>query len=247
VQKNGGTAKQNAAEQPNFAAAFNKGETMTTKLKLATLASVALLSLAGAGVLQAQQNNMSFFVTSAGSGKGGDLGGLAGADAHCQALAQAAGAGNKTWHAYLSSNTNPNNGQATNARDRIGNGPWQNAKGVVIAKDVNDLHANPNINKETLLDEKGNRIKVRGDTPNMHDMLTGSDMQGRAFPANLNLTCNNWTSSTFGSAMLGHGDREGIADTVYQHSPFASHMSRDCTQPGLVATGGNGLFYCFAQ
>jgi hypothetical protein len=219
---------------------------MTTKLKFATLASVALLSLAGAGVLQAQQNNMSFFVTSVGSGKGGDLGGLAGADAHCQALAQSAGAGNKTWHAYLSSSTNPNNGQATNARDRIGNGPWQNAKGAVIAKDVNDLHTNPNIHKETLLDEKGNRIKVRGDTPNMHDMLTGSDMQGRAFPANLNLTCNNWTSSTFGSAMLGHGDREGIADTVYQHSPFAAHMSRDCTQPGLVATGGNGLFYCFA-
>jgi hypothetical protein len=219
---------------------------MTTKLKFATLASVALLSLAGAGVLQAQQNNMSFFVTSVGSGKGGDLGGIAGADAHCQALAQAAGAGNKTWHAYLSSSTNPNNGQATNARDRIGNGPWQNAKGVVVAKDVNDLHTNPNINKETLLDEKGNRIKVRGDTPNMHDMLTGSDMQGRAFPANLNLTCNNWTSSTFGSAMLGHGDRQGIADTVYQHSPFAAHMSRDCTQPGLVATGGNGLFYCFA-
>jgi hypothetical protein len=223
-----------------------KGETMTTKLKFATLASVALLSLAGAGVLQAQQNNMSFFVTSAGSGKGGDLGGLAGADAHCQALAQAAGAGNKTWHAYLSSSTNPNNGQATNARDRIGNGPWQNAKGAVIAKDVSDLHTNPNINKETLLDEKGNRIKVRGDTPNMHDMMTGSDMQGRAFPANLNLTCNNWTSSTFGSAMLGHGDREGIADTVYQHSPFAAHMSRDCTQAGLIATGGNGLFYCFA-
>jgi hypothetical protein len=223
-----------------------KGEAMTTKLKFATLASVALLSLAGAGVLQAQQNNMSFFVTSAGSGKGGDLGGLAGADAHCQALAQAAGAGNKTWHAYLSSSTNPNNGQATNARDRIGNGPWQNAKGAVIAKDVSDLHTNPNINKETLLDEKGNRIKVRGDTPNMHDMMTGSDMQGRAFPANLNLTCNNWTSSTFGSAMLGHGDREGIADTVYQHSPFAAHMSRDCTQAGLIATGGNGLFYCFA-
>ena len=220
---------------------------MTTKLKLTILASAALLSLAGAGVLQAQQNSMSFFVTSVGSGKGGDLGGLAGADAHCQALAQAAGAGSKTWHAYLSSTTNPNNGQATNARDRIGNGPWQNAKGVVVAKDVNDLHGNPNINKETLLDEKGNRIKVRGDTPNMHDMLTGSTPDGKAFPGNLNLTCNNWTSSTFGSAMLGHGDREGIADTVYQHSPISSHMSRDCTQAGLVATGGNGLFYCFAQ
>ena len=219
---------------------------MTTKLKFTILASAALLSLAGAGVLQAQQNNMSFFVTSVGSGKGGDLGGLAGADAHCQALATAAGAGTKTWRAYLSSNTPPG-GQATNARDRIGNGPWQNAKGAVVAKDVNDLHGgNPNINKETLLDEKGERIKVRGDTPNMHDMLTGSTMEGRAFPANLNLTCNNWSSSTFGTAMLGHGDREGIADTVYQHSWVSSHMSRDCTQPGLVATGGNGLFYCFA-
>src|SRR5216683_306110 len=219
---------------------------MTTKLKFTILASAALLSLAGAGVLQAQQNTMSFFVTSVGSGKGGDLGGLAGADAHCQALATAAGAGSKTWRAYLSSNTPPG-GQATNARDRIGNGPWQNAKGAVVAKDVNDLHGgNPNINKETLLDEKGERIKVRGDTPNQHDMLTGSTLEGRAFPANLNLTCNNWSSSTFGTAMLGHGDREGIADTVYQHSWVSSHMSRDCTQPGLVATGGNGLFYCFA-
>src|SRR5579871_2421179 len=220
---------------------------MTTKLKLTILAPAAALSLAGTGVLLAQQNNMSFFVTSVGSGKGGDLGGLQGADAHCQALAQAVGAGNKTWRAYLSSTTNPNNGQATNARDRIGKGPWQNAKGVVVAKDVNDLHANPNINKETLLDEKGERIKVRGDNPNQHDMLTGSTLEGRAFPANVNLTCGNWTSSTFGSAMLGHGDREGIADTVYQHSWNSSHMSRDCTQPGLVATGGNGLFYCFAQ
>src|SRR5215470_13716185 len=202
---------------------------MTTKLKYTILASAALVSLAGAGVLQAQQNNMSFFVTSVGSGKGGDLGGIAGADAHCQSLAQAAGAGNKTWHAYLSSNTPQGGGQVTNARDRVGNGPWQNAKGVVIAKDVNDLHTNANINKETLLDEHGNRIKVRGDTPNMHDMLTGSNMEGRAFAANLNLTCNNWSSSTFGSAMLGHGDREGIADTVYQHSWNSAHMSRDCT------------------
>src|SRR5215469_6817189 len=218
---------------------------MTTKLKFTILASAAVLTLAGAGILQAQQNNMTFFVTSAGPGKGGDLGGLAGADAHCQKLAEAAGAGGKTWHAYLSSTTTPD-GKATNARDRIGKGPWQNAKGAVVAKDVNDLHGNPNINKETLLDEKGERIKVRGDTPNMHDMLTGSDLQGRAFPANLNLTCNNWTSSNFGSAMLGHGDREGIADTVYQKSWGSAHMSRGCSQPDLVATGGNGLFYCFA-
>jgi hypothetical protein len=219
---------------------------MTTKLKLSILASAALMSLGWAGAVQAQQNNMSFFVTSVGSGKGGDLGGIAGADTHCQNLAAAAGAGGKTWRAYLSSNSPPG-GQATNARDRIGAGPWQNAKGVVVAKDVNDLHGNPNINKETLLDEKGNRIKVRGDTPNQHDMLTGSTLEGRAFPPNLNLTCNNWSSSSFGSAMLGHGDREGIADTVYQKSWVSSHMSRDCTQPGLVATGGNGLFYCFAQ
>jgi hypothetical protein len=213
------------------------------RLKMTILASAALLALAG--VAQAQ-SNMTFFVTSAGPGKGGDLGGLAGADAHCQKLAEAAGASGKTWKAYLSSNT-PATGEATNARDRIGKGPWQNAKGAVIAKDVDDLHANPNINKETLLDEKGERIKVRGDTPNMHDMLTGSDMQGRAFPGNMNLTCNNWSSSDKGSAMLGHGDREGIADTVYQHSPFAAHMSRSCSPPDLVATGGNGLFYCFAQ
>jgi hypothetical protein len=214
------------------------------RLNMTILASAALLALAGAA--QAQQSSMTFFVTSAGPGKGADLGGLAGADAHCQKLAETAGAGGKTWKAYLSSNT-PATGEAVNARDRIGKGPWQNAKGAVIAKNVDDLHTNPNINKETLLDEKGERIKVRGDTPNMHDILTGSDMQGRAFPGNMNLTCNNWTSSQDGVAMLGHGDREGIADTVYQHSPFSAHLSRNCSQPGLVATGGNGLFYCFAQ
>lgn len=218
---------------------------MKTKLRLSILASAALLSFGWTGASQAQQNNMTFFITSAGSGKGADLGGITGADAHCQQLATAAGAGNKTWHAYLSSNSAPG-GPGINARDRIGKGPWQNAKGVVIAKDVNDLHTGSNINKETAIDEKGNRIKVRGDDPNQHDMLTGSTLEGRAFPGNLNLTCNNWTSSTFGSAMLGHADREGIADTVYQHSPISAHMSRDCTQPGLVATGGNGLFYCFA-
>jgi len=232
---------------------------MHRSVRLPMAASMALIALCG--IAQAQQQptpspNMSFFVTSKGPGKGADLGGLAGADAHCQMLAQAAGAGGKTWHAYLSTTAGPlppntpaaaEPGKTINARDRIGKGPWQNAKGAVVAKDVDDLHANPNINKETLLDEKGERIKVRGDTPNMHDMLTGSDMQGRAFPGNMNLTCNNWSSSDKGSAMLGHGDREGIADTVYQHSPFAAHMSRSCSPPDLVATGGNGLFYCFAQ
>jgi hypothetical protein len=219
---------------------------MNRTVRLLILASAALVSLGWAGASQAQQNNMSFFITSAGPGKGGDLGGLAGADAHCQQLAAAAGAGSKTWRAYLSTNSTPA-APGVNARDRIGSGPWQNAKGVVIAKSVDDLHASAQINKANGLSEKGEPNKVRGDTPNEHDMLTGSDLQGRAFPPNLNLTCNNWTSGNFGSAMLGHSDREGIADTVYQHSWNSSHMSRDCTQPGLVATGGGGLFYCFAQ
>jgi hypothetical protein len=219
---------------------------MNTTMRLSILASAALISFGWSGIVQAQQGNMSFFITSEGPGKGGDLGGLAGADAHCQKLAAAAGAGGKTWRAYLSTNSTP--AQAgINARDRIGSGPWVNAKGVEIAKNVEDLHANSQINKANGLNEKGELTKVRGDTPNQHDILTGSTLEGRSFPPNLNLTCNNWTSSNFGSAMLGHSDREGIADTVYQHSPISSHMSRDCTQPGFVATGGAGLLYCFAQ
>ena len=214
---------------------------MTTKLKFTILASAALLSLAGAGVLQAQQNNMSFFVTSVGSGKGGDLGGLAGADAHCTALAQTAGSTGKTWHAYLSSNT-PAGGQATNARDRIGKGPWQNAKGAVVAKDVDDLHGNPNVNKETLLDEKGNRIKVRGDTPNQHDILTGSQPDGRAYTDGMDHTCKNWTSDGDGTAQLGHFDRTGGPNTSWN----SAHPSRGCSQDNLVSTGGAGLLYCFA-
>jgi len=219
---------------------------MKTAMRLGVLASAAVMALSLSGSGQAQ-NNMTFFITSVGSGKGADLGGLAGADAHCQQLAQAAGAGGKTWRAYLSTNQGAQGGPV-NARDRIGNGPWQNAKGVVIATNVADLHsANNKIGKETALDEKGQPVKMRGDTPNQHDMLTGSDLEGKAFPGNLNLTCNNWTSSTFGAAMLGHVDREGIADTVYQKSWVSSHMSRSCSQPDLVATGGAGLYYCFAQ
>jgi hypothetical protein len=213
---------------------------------LSALASAAVLTMGLSGVVHAQQANMSFFVTSVGSGKGADLGGLAGADAHCQQLASAVGAGGKTWRAYLSTNA-ANPGGAVNARDRIGKGPWQNAKGVVIATSVDDLHSDNNkISKETALTEKGDTVNGVGDTPNQHDMLTGSDMQGRAYPGNLNLTCNNWTSSNFGSAMLGHMDRKGNADTVFQHSWVAAHMSRSCSQPDLVATGGAGLFYCFA-
>jgi len=219
---------------------------MNTRMLSSALAAAALL--VGGATAQAQQASMTFFVTSEGPGKGGDLGGLAGADAHCQKLAEAAGAGGKTWHAYLSSSTNAANPGATvNARDRIGKGPWQNAKGVVIATSVEDLHSVSNkITKETGLTEKGGVVNGVGDTPNTHDMLTGSDMEGRALPNNLNLTCNNWTSSQYGSAIVGHVDRKGNADTVYQHSWNSAHMSRGCTQPDLVATGGAGLFYCFA-
>jgi hypothetical protein len=222
---------------------------MNTTMRSSILASAALLALVLGGAAQAQTAaNMTFFVTSEGPGKGGDLGGLAGADAHCQKLATAVGAGNKTWHAYLSSSTNAANPGATvNARDRIGRGPWQNAKGVVIATSVEDLHGPGNkISKESGLTEKGTVVNGVGDTPNQHDMLTGSDMNGRAMPDNVNLTCNNWTSSNFGSAIVGHVDRRGNADTIFQHHWGSSHMSRGCTPADLVATGGNGYFYCFA-
>jgi hypothetical protein len=221
---------------------------MNTTMRSSILASAALLALVLGGAAQAQQADMSFFVTSEGPGKGGDLGGLAGADAHCQKLAAAVGAGGKTWHAYLSSSTNASNPGATvNARDRVGKGPWKNVKGVVIATSVEDLHSVGNkITKETGLTEKGTVVNGVGDTPNQHDMLTGSDMEGRALPDNVNLTCNNWTSSNFGSAIVGHVDRKGNADTIFQHHWGSSHMSRGCTGPDLVATGGNGYFYCFA-
>lgn len=214
--------------------------------RFSLLTATALITLAMTGSGPAQQNNMSFFVTSTTPGKGGDLGGLAGADAHCQSLAQAAGAGNKTWRAYLSAHATANS-PVVNARDRIGAGPWQNAKGVVIAKSVDDLHSpSANLTKQTLLTEKGDVVNGRGDTPNEHDILTGSTAEGRAFPANLSLTCGNWTSSTFGSAEVGHSDRQGLTDTDIAKSWNSSHMSRSCSQPDLVATGGAGKFYCFA-
>src|SRR5499427_2133205 len=159
---------------------------MKKTIRLGVLASAALIALSLSGSGQAQQNNMTFFVSSVGSGKGGDLGGLAGADAHCQQLAQAAGAGGKTWRAYLSTNQAAQGG-AVNARDRIGNGPWQNAKGAVIATSVADLHSDNNkINRANAYNEKGELVKMRGDTPNQHDMLTGSDLDGKAFAGNLN-------------------------------------------------------------
>ena len=223
---------------------------MHRSVRLPMLASMALI--ASCALAQAQQAtpspNMSFFVTSKGPGKGADLGGLAGADAHCQSLAQAVGAGGKTWHAYLSSNTNAANPGATvNARDRIGNGPWVNYKGVTIATSVDDLHsANNKINTENGLTERGQKVPGVGYVFNMHDIMTGSQSDGRAFPGNMNLTCNNYTSSNFGKVEVGHMDRQGGADTVYQHSFNSAHQSRDCTQEGLRATGGNGLIYCFA-
>lgn len=205
--------------------------------------------LAATSPVMAQSSSLSFFVTSNGPGKGGDLGGLAGADKHCQLLAQTAGAGSKTWHAYLS--TQAAGGQpAVNAKDRIGNGPWRNAKGVVIAKDVADLHSAGNkLDKQTALSEKGEVINGRGDTPNRHDVLTGSQPDGTAFAAGDDRTCKNWTSSTQGAAMVGHSDRIGLRDDDASKSWNSSHPSRGpdggCSQNDLKSTGGDGLFYCF--
>ena len=213
------------------------------------LAAASFATLAAQPAL-AQAAGTSFFVTSVGIGNGGNLGGLAGADNYCQQLAQAAGAGAKTWRAYLS--TQPADGKpAENARDRIGKGPWQNSKGVVIAKDVADLHsAANNLTKATALSEKGDVINGRGDTPNRHDVLTGSQADGTAFPAGDDRTCKNWTSSTQGAAMVGHADRIGLRDDDASKSWNTSHPSRGpdggCSQNDLKSTGGDGLFYCFA-
>ena len=214
-------------------------------------ASMAVLVLAPAHSARAQSAgsaaDMTFFVTSVGSGKGADLGGLEGADRHCQSLAQAAGAGQKTWHAYLSTQA-AGGTPAINARDRIGRGPWQNAKGVVIAKDVAELHGANNLTKETALTEKGETVKGRGDTPNTHDMLTGTQADGTAFPPGEDRTCGNWTKSgTDGAVMLGHHDRMGLDETPPAKSWNTSHPSRGgCSQDALKSTGGAGLFYCFA-
>ena len=206
-----------------------------------------LLGLTGISLAYAQQPNMTFFIISAGSGKGGDLGGLEGADKHCQMLAQAAGAGGKTWRAYLSTQ----GAGAVNARDRIGAGPWQNAKGTVIANDLADLHgASNNITKQTALTEKGEAVNGRGDSPNMHDILTGSQPDGTAFAAGEDRTCGNWTKSGQGAAMVGHHDRRGLGDDDASKSWNSSHPSSGpdggCSQSDLKSTGGNGLFYCFA-
>lgn len=222
---------------------------MNIGMRLPVLAAFALASVSLSAGLYAQQGGaqkkMGFFVTSAGSGKGADLGGLAGADKICQSLAQAAGAGKRTWHAYLSASTF-GGGKAVNARDRIGRGPWYNAKGVLIARNVDHLHADNNLTKQTALTEKGAVVNGRGDKPNMHDILTGSDAQGRAFPGDLDTTCGNWTKSGAGSAQVGHHDRQGLRNDAPSKSWNHSHPSRGCSQDALRSSGGNGLLYCFA-
>jgi hypothetical protein len=220
----------------------------------AVIAAVAAVTLA-ASASRAQQPppqapNMTFFVTSAGLGKGADLGGLEGADRQCQTLAQGAGAGGKTWRAYLSTQA-AGGATAVNARDRIGAGPWQNFKGEVIAKNLDELHGDANkLNMETALTERGTIVAGRGYTPNYHDVLTGSQPDGKAFPPEEDRTCRNWTSSTAGSAMVGHHDRKGSRDDAPSRSWNSSHPSRGpdggCSQNDLRSTGGNGLFYCFA-
>lgn len=207
-----------------------------------TLAPAILVGMALPGFAQNADPKMSFFITSAGSGSGASLGGLKGADQHCQSLAKAAGAGNKTWHAYLSTNEG---GKAVNARDRIGKGPWYNVKGVVVAKDVADLHSENNkLGKENSLTEKGEVVNGRGDKPNQHDILTGSNLDGTAFADGADHTCKDWTSGGEGSAQVGHHDRQGGGTNP--NSWNSAHGSKGCSQENLVGTGGSGRFYCFA-
>jgi hypothetical protein len=215
----------------------------------ASLSGIALLSACASSANQsasASSSSMTFFLTSVGSGNGANLGGLAGADKHCQDLAQAAGAGGHTWHAYLSASA-AGGSPAVNARDRIGAGPWRNANGVVVAQSVADLHsAANNLNKQTALTEKGGIIPGRGDSVNQHDILTGSSADGTLATGDSDMTCANWTSSSTGAAMVGHHDRMGLRDDAPSKSWNASHPSRGCSQENLRGSGGAGLFYCFA-
>jgi hypothetical protein len=225
----------------------------TRYIAIAAIAAIGSLGITAGHTQPAppQAPNMTFFVTSVGSGKGADLGGLAGADGICQSLAQAVGAGGKSWHAYLSTQE-AGGAAAINARDRIGHGPWQNFKGEVVARDVDDLHsANNKLGTPTSLTDRGTIVAGRGFTPNFHDALTGTQADGKAFPPAEDRTCHNWTSSTQGSAMLGHIDRQGLRDDDASKSWNASHPSRGpdggCSQNDLRSTGGGGLFYCFAS
>jgi hypothetical protein len=220
---------------------------MRKTIGLTLLAGVTVVAVAvgAAAGLQAQDRSaMSFFVTSTNPGRAADLGGLDGADRHCQTLAAAVGS-RRTWRAYLS--TQAAGGQpAVNARDRIGAGPWRNANGVVIANSVAELHGQNNLTKQTALTERGAVVNGRGDTPNTHDILTGTRPDGTAFPAGEDMTCRNWTSGDVGTAMLGHSDRTGLRDDEPSRSWNSSHPSRGCNMEGLRSTGGAGLLYCFA-
>ncbi len=223
---------------------------MNNMTRWSLLAATAALSLGPGAGAQAQQGDAgetTFFLTSVGPGNGADLGGLAGADRHCQQLAEAVGAGGRTWRAYLSAQASGGE-PATNARDRIGQGPWQNVDGVVIARDLDQLHGDNNLNKETALTERGEVVNGRGDTPNRHDILTGSQPDGTAFATAEDRTCGNWTKSgTEGAAMVGHHDRRGLRDDAPAKSWNSSHPTRGgCSQEALRGTGGDGLFYCFA-
>jgi hypothetical protein len=190
---------------------------------------------------------MSFFVTSTNPGRGANFGGLAGADAHCQALGAQAGAGNRTWRAYLSTSAGADGtGTPVHARDRIGRGPWFNARGEMIAANVDELHGNNRLTKQTALTERGQMVSGRGDAVNMHDILTGSTAQGRSVPGATDSTCRNWTSGDQGSAVVGHHDRIGLSDDAQARSWNASHLSRGCSMEALRGTGGGGLLYCFA-
>jgi hypothetical protein len=214
------------------------------KANFGRTALTASLLLVVAGIAGAQQAapEMSFFISSVGSGKGADLGGLAGADRHCQSLATAAGAGKKTWRAYLSTTGSP----SVNARDRIGKGPWYSFEGRLIARDVDELHHINNINRLVAVSEKGKTVNGRGDQPNTHDILTGSTPDGKASTAKEDTTCGNWTQSGAGAAIVGHHDRAGLRDDEPSRSWNSSHPSRGCSQENLVSSGGAGLIYCFA-
>ncbi len=208
---------------------------------LVALSFAIAAALVAVVAAQDKAQPMSFFITSVGSGSGGNLGGLAGADAHCTKLAAAAGVGGRQWRAYLSTQGD----KAINARDRIGKGPWYNVKGVMIAKDVADLHSDKNnLTKETQLNEKGEVVNGRGDTPNRHDILTGANLDGTAMPADADATCKNWTSSTEGGARVGHHDRQGGGQNPTSWN--SAHTVGGCSQEALRKTGGDGLFYCFA-
>ena len=224
---------------------------MQKMARIVGLAAASAIGVAGCASVQPSPKDMTFFVTSAGSGKGGDLGGLEGADRHCQSLAQAAGAGDRIWHAYLSTQASKlADTNFVNARDRIGTGPWQNAKGEVIARSVDDLHsANSNLTKLTALSEKGQPVNGRTEKPNTHDMLTGSRPDGTAFPGAPfpDMTCGNWTKSgADGAAMTGHHDRAGPLDAPWAVSWNSAHPTLGCSQEKVRPTGGDGLFYCFA-